>query len=412
MRDFRIDELELLGAMVMLTQPTRLALAEKTRFSVAKLSKLLSGLERINAIRKRGKTESKGGRPSAVYQPHTDLGCVLGIAIHQTRLSLVVIDAAGESIYEREAPLALSADLKSHFQGILSATADEARSVLRELEGTHRFLCVGLALPGILDTAQGLWLQGLQMSGIHHVNPAQELEKRLGLPVFQEDITRSLAYFEMMRGCGRDLPSFILVHVDMGLGTAIVNDHEVYRGIHGIAGELGHLSHPGSAYRCSCNRVGCLETIVSTPGILRIFEERLNEGVHSILRYRKGGDAALRLQDIHDAARSDDRFARTTLDEIGRFIGDSCAILIKLLNPGRIIISGPVCMFKDFFREAIHQELKHQVFQEMLEDFEMLFADYRTNQEAHGVAIFALEGYLRRRITEKRGHAGRTARTP
>ncbi len=412
MRDFRVDELELLEAMIMLTQPTRLALAEKTRFSVAKLSKLLAGLEKINAIRKRGKTESKGGRPSAVYQPHTDVGCVLGIAIHQTRLSLVVIDAAGDSIYEREAPLALAPELSSHFQSILSAIADEARSVLRELGGAHRFLCVGLALPGILDTAQGLWLQGLQMSGIHHVNPAQELEKRLGLPVFQEDITRSLAYFEMRKGCGRDIASFILMHIDMGMGTAIVNDHAIYRGIHGIAGELGHLPHPDSSYRCSCNRVGCLETIVSTPGILRVFKERLREGVHSVLRYRKGDDDALMLQDIHDAARNDDRFARTTLDEIGRIIGDACAILIKLLNPGRIIVSGPVCMFKDFLREAIHQELKHQVFQEMLEDFEMLFAEYRTNQEAHGVAIFALEGYLHRRIVEKKGFAGKAARRP
>jgi glucokinase len=184
----------------------------------------------------------------------------------------------------------------------------------------------------------------------------------------------------------------------------------IYRGIHGIAGELGHLWHRDSTYRCSCNRVGCLETIVSTPGILRIFNERLKEGVHSILRFRKHGDETLRLDDILAAAANGDRFATTTLQEIGGFIGDACATLVKILNPGRIVISGPVCMFKDFLQDAIIRTLKDQVFQEMLEDLEILFAEHRTGQEACGAAAFAFEGYLRRRIQGKRT-GSRSART-
>jgi len=128
-----------------------------------------------------------------------------------------------------------------------------------------------------------------------------------------------------------------------------------------------------------------------------MFQERLQEGVRSTLQYYANGGNRLTLEAIRDAARDGDRFARTTLYEIGHFIGDACAILIKLLNPGRIIISGPVCIFRYFLNDAIYQVLSRQVFQEMLEDFKLSFADYRLNQEAYGVALFALESYFRSR---------------
>jgi predicted NBD/HSP70 family sugar kinase len=411
MRDFTPEELQLLRAMVVLHQPTRATLAEQTELSLVRISSLLTGLERAGAIKKSGKTESRGGRPSSIYELHADIGCTVGIAIHLAKLNIVVADAAGEIGYERDAPLSLASEPASHFQGIVEAVSGEVRRVVRELADRRCVLAVGLALPGLLDTRRGLWLQGLQMSGINHVNPARELEKELGLPVFQEDITRSLACYEMLRGQGRETPDFILMHIDMGLGTALVFDRQIYRGIHGIAGELGHIPHPNSQYRCSCNNIGCLETIVSTPGVLRVFQERLREGVRSILQHPGGeGDRQgdrLTLEAIHDAARAGDRFARTTLYEIGHFIGDACAVLIKLLNPGKIVISGPICIFREFLYEAIYQVLNRQVFQEMLEDFTLDFAEYRPNQEAHGAALFALESYFGDRLA--RLESGETA---
>jgi N-acetylglucosamine repressor len=392
---FTSYELRLLNAMVVLHRPTRTALVEKTGFSLARISSLLTALERSGTVRKSGKTESKGGRPSSIFELHPDLGYTVGVAIHLKRLNIVMIDAREQIVYERDAPLDLSSDPTSHFDGIVEAVSREVHHVLEESIAQRRVLGVGLAVPGLLDTRRGLWLQGLQLTGINHVNPARELEKRLGLPVFQEDITRSLACYEMLRGQGRGTSDFILMHIDMGLGTALVLNGEIYRGIHGVAGEFGHIPHPNSQYRCSCNNIGCLETIVSTPGILRMFQERLQEGVRSTLQYYADEGNRLTLEAIRDAARDGDRFARTTLDEIGHFIGDACAILIKLLNPGRIIISGPVCIFRDFLNDAIYQVLTRQVFQEMLEDFKLSFADYRSNQEAYGVALFALESYFR-----------------
>jgi predicted NBD/HSP70 family sugar kinase len=403
MSAFTSYELQLMGAMVALHQPTRAALADKTGLSLIRISGLLSGLERSGAVRKRGKTVSRGGRPSSIFELHGDIGCTVGVAIHLSRLSVVVVDAAGGNVFECDAPLALSSDPASHFRGIVEAVSREVRRVVERAPVRRPVLAVGLALPGLLDTRRGLWLQGLQLSGISHVNAARELEKELNLPVFQEDITRSLACYEMLRGLGREASDFVLMHIDMGLGTALVLHREIYRGIHGVAGEFGHIPHPNSQYRCSCNNIGCLETIVSTPGILRVFQERLKEGVGSTLQYHVNEGNGLTLEAIRDAAQGGDRFARTTLHEIGHFIGDACAILIKLLNPGRIIISGPVCIFRDFLNDAIYQVLSRQVFQEMLEDFTLSFAEYRPNQEAHGVALFALESYFTDQAALKTG---------
>jgi predicted NBD/HSP70 family sugar kinase len=396
MKTFKKNELRVIRSILSLKNATRTLIANKTRLSLVKISSILNNLESNHYIMKKGKTKSKSGRPSFIYQVRPELGYSIGVSIKPDSLRIVAINCSKELILDKNLELKLFSDPSSHVQSIADQVSLELKRVISDsLPHVDTIIAIGLALPGMVDTDRNIWLQGMQMTGISQVNLVQELQNQFYIPIFIEDVARTLAYLEKIRFSDQGIDNFILLYLDIGVGTGIIINNEIYRGYHGIAGEIGHVGHASNNYRCSCNNIGCLETVVSTPGILRIFRERLKEGVRSNLqKFNHEGVDDMTIEDILSAARKSDRVAITTLFEIGQFLGEGCATLIKLFNPQRIIISGYVAIFKDYFREPIQKVIDQQVMEEMLSDFDISFAEYSFNHEAYGAALFALDQYL------------------
>jgi predicted NBD/HSP70 family sugar kinase len=263
--------------------------------------------------------------------------------------------------------------------------------------GGKAIVSLGIALPGMVDTRRGVWLLGLQVTGITHIELARLFEQQLGIPVIVEDAARTMTVLELYKSKGRRRRDFILLYIGMGLGSGIVINRRIYRGYHGLAGEIGHVEHAENSYRCSCNNVGCLETVVSTEGIIRMVRDRLQDGVRSSLQKNLGDEGyCLGLDDILAAAEAGDRVTQSILGEIGTFLGDACATLIKLFNPQAVIISGPGSIFKEYFRNPVQQVIQRLVIPEMLVDYETVFADYRDIHEARGAALLAMKFHLDR----------------
>jgi len=403
MQRLKKNEMRVLHAIFIGENPTRARIARRTRLSLVKVSSILKTLSRQGYIEQAGKARNRNGRPSVLYQVRPELACALGVSLAQgDRFQIVALNGARRVILRRDCPLELPEDPASHAQALLDRLVEELERIRRtELPVGRPPVALGLALPGMVDTRKGSWLLGLQLTGISNVPVVSLLSERLGLPVFIDDVARCLALLELRQGLGRRCRSFVLVYLGLGMGAGIVIDRKLYLGHHGLAGEIGHIEHPDNAYRCSCNAVGCLETMVSATGIQRVFKDRLAEGVSSSLQREPG---ELNLEAILEAARAGDRFTRTTLLEIGGFLGHSCAMLIKMFNPQRLIISGRGSMFREFFEEPVEQVIHRRVLPEMLADYRTVFADYDPYQESQGAALAAMSRYLEHRLRSLAGN--------
>jgi predicted NBD/HSP70 family sugar kinase len=399
MQDLKKNELYVLKTIFSHGDATRLHIAKVTKLSLALISSILGKLRGYRYIVKKGTTQSVSGRPSTIYQIRSDLGHSFGISVKPNSVRFVVVDFSKEVIFEKNYQLSLSPDPGTHTSDIITQISQRMADILKEPPIIQLpIVSVGIALPGMVDTTRNIWLQGMHMSGVTHINVGAELKKSINMPIYIEDESRALAYREKFMGHGQGQEKFVLLYLDEGMGAGIINHDEIYTGYHGLSGEIGHISHPGSSYRCSCNNIGCLETILSIQGIIRIFRERLKEGVRSTLhKYFKENEIDLSLECIRAAADQGDRLAQTTLFEIGQYLGDAVVILVKMFNPQRIIISGSVSVFKDYFRDPIHLVLNQQVHSEMLHDFSVHFSNYEVNHEAHGAALIGLFNYLSRK---------------
>jgi glucokinase len=291
---------------------------------------------------------------------------------------------------------------------LLDEIINPLKQAKAELKAMNRGpVAVGISLPGMIDTERRVWLSGLQLPGINNLDINTEICKRMDIPVYVEDNCRIISFYEKAEGHGKDLNNFVVLYLGIGVGAGIVINNEIYRGANGTAGEIGHIIHANNNYRCSCGNVGCLETVTSHSGVIRVFQDRLSEGVYSLLQNdAKAG--TLTLESILEAADKGDKLARTTLFEIGQFIGDACTILINLFNPEKLFITGTLEVLKEYFEDAITLSLNRRVVPSILDHTNVQFTPYSAKNEAYGASLFAISQYWDD-LLENGGHEVRSS---
>lgn len=393
-KQFDKSDLQIIRSIQLLDQPTRQSISDEVGLSLQKVSKVLKRLESITTIRKAGKSFSASGRPSFIYELAPKEMHTIGASINNRGMTIVAIDATKEVVNIKELQFSEKA-LRADDSALL---IDEIIAPLKAMKAELTIAgsapsAIGISVPGMVDTARRVWLSGLQLPGINHVDINKEICKRMDIPVYVEDNSRIISYFEKVRGRAKHIDNFVVLYLGIGVGAGIIINNEIYRGSNGTAGEIGHIIHHNNNYRCSCGNVGCLETVTSESGVIRVFKDRLAEGVHSLLKQVNNYEENLTLEAILEAAKVGDKLSRTTLFEIGQFIGDAATILINLFNPQKLFITGTVAIFEHFLKDAIMLSLNRKIFPSILERTEIEFTPYSAINEAHGSSLFALSQY-------------------
>jgi glucokinase len=218
----------------------------------------------------------------------------------------------------------------------LEAAAKEAGIRLADLHA------VGVAAPGALDLIHGLVQEAPQLPGWEAVPLVEIMNKRLGLPVLLENDANAAALGENRFGAGRGTRFMVYLTISTGVGGGIIIDSQVYHGVSGSAGELGHMVVWFNGPRCLCGERGCLEAIASGTGLAWRARDLVDggeaPGLDRILREKGELDA----DEIADAARAGDEDARRLFDEAGLYLGIAFANHINIFNPEMLVLGGGV----------------------------------------------------------------------
>ena len=196
------------------------------------------------------------------------------------------------------------------------------------------FAGVGIGIPGFIDDTSGVAVEVVNM-GWRRVEVRAVLAKRLGLPVYLDNDANVAALGEAWAGAGRGRKLALCVTLGTGVGGGIVIDGRVLRGANTMAGEIGHIVlEPGGA-PCNCGLHGCLETLASATGVVRLAKEAVARGVPSALP-----EEGLTSADVFAAAGRGDEAARQATDHAVESLGRGLAIGANILNPEVIVVGG------------------------------------------------------------------------
>ena len=247
----------------------------------------------------------------------------IGIDLGGTKIEAIALAPDGRELLRRRQPTP-----KNDYRGTIAAIAGLVGAAERELGETAT---VGVGMPGAISPATGLvknanstWLNGQPFD--------RDLAAALGRAVRMENDANCLAVSEATDGSAAGAAMVFGVIIGTGVGGGIAIRGEAWRGANSIGGEWGHIpmqtprddERPGPA--CYCGRFGCVETLLSGPGMLQEYNATTKPAanVQEILARAGAGEAPAEAA----LARYEDRLARCL------------ATVINILDPSVIVLGG------------------------------------------------------------------------
>jgi predicted NBD/HSP70 family sugar kinase len=310
----RARNLELVLGEVSRRGPlTRAALAELTGLTKSTVSKLVGDLLDAGLLAETGPARAgERGRPGVEVVLSGGRVASLGLEVNVDYLAVCLLDLARTVRFTKRR--------ERDNRGSRPAT------VLRELEklateALGEASALGLTVGGAVLAVSGPVGDGVVFSapnlGWRDVRAAAML--RLPVPVDLDNEANLGALGELWFGTGGD--DFLYVSGEVGIGAGLVVGGSLFRGAHGLAGELGHVVVSPSGPLCRCGAAGCLETYAGQEALLAA--ARVRSVPDLVLALESGADAAIK-----------------ACTAAGEALGHALASAVNLLDLDHIVLGG------------------------------------------------------------------------
>ncbi|WP_366207066.1 ROK family protein, partial [Flavihumibacter sp. CACIAM 22H1] len=377
-------------------------LSERIHRSLPLTNKLLCELKEAGSVVELGFAPSKGGRRPMLYSLDKSFGYIVSVAMDQlfTRIGILTADHTFVTAIERhELNLSTEPDALAILGNLI-----EKHIRASGLEGA-RIIGVGIGMPGFIDLEKGV---NYSFFRSENESLQKSLQDRLQLPVFIDNDSSLVALAEYRFGAARDKRNVMVVNVSWGIGLGMVLNGELFRGNNGFAGEFSHIPIFSSNKLCSCGKTGCLETEAS----LLVLVEKAIKGIEqgkitnlpaiSLANPEEACSAIIRM------ALKGDKFCVELIAEIGYNIGRGLAILIHILNPELIILSGRGATAGKLWNAPIQQAINEHSIPRLAEHTAIEISSVGNKDELYGAAALVMENYDRE-VLKKSKRKGNSA---
>jgi len=281
----------------------------------------------------------RGRRPT--FLRLNDDRVIIGVDIRPAQTTVALADANGK--FTSQEVMATPADPKVALNRLIESIQRIKNSCRgKMIEG------VGISLPGRFDRTVNrlVFAPNLKWPEIDIRNPIVE---RTGLDVELENAANACVLAEVWFDRVHTCRNLVVITVSEGIGTGILANGALVRGLNGMAGEFGHVPVDPAGPACGCGSRGCWEVFASNRAALRY--------------YAKSGsaDSGLDFRGLISRADEGDGRAAQALDTMARYLGRGMRIIVAGLAPERIVVVGELTRSWHRFGGIMEAEIRAQV---------------------------------------------------
>ncbi|HFV2823631.1 TPA: ROK family glucokinase [Streptococcus agalactiae] len=236
------------------------------------------------------------------------------------------------------------------------------------------FLGIGMGSPGAVDRTSKTVTGAFNLNWADTQEVGSVIEKEVGIPFFIDNDANVAALGERWVGAGANNPDVVFVT----LGT-------------GVGGEIGHMIvDPENGFTCTCGNKGCLETVASATGVVRVARQLAEqyEGSSAIKAAIDNGDTVTS-KDIFIAAEDGDKFANSVVERVSRYLGLAAANISNILNPDSVVIGGGVSAAGEFLRSRVEKYFVTFAFPQVKKSTKIKIAELGNDAGIIGAASLA-----------------------
>ncbi|KXT76777.1 ROK family glucokinase [Streptococcus sp. DD12] len=253
------------------------------------------------------------------------------------------------------------------------------------------FAGIGMGSPGAVDRSAKTVSNAYNLNWEDRQEIGSVIEREIGIPFAIDNDANVAALGERWVGAGENNPDVVFVTLGTGVGGGIIADGNLIHGVAGAGGEIGHvIVEPQDGFACTCGNQGCLETVASATGVVRVARllAESYEGTSDIKAQIDNGEA-VSSKDIFDAAKAGDSFAESIVDRVSAYLGLAVANISNILNPDSVVIGGGVSAAGEFLRSRVETYFQKYAFPKVRQTTRIKIAELGNDAGIIGAASLA-----------------------
>ena len=362
-------------------------LCELFNKSFPSMAKSINELIEEGFVIEQGYAPSSGGRRPLLYAINANAMYILAIAMDQLSTRIQLVDLENKPVTDL-----WMFDLKlSESEQALDLLIFKINSYINSSGiSKDKIAGIGIGMPGFINPIKGVNYTYLD-TGFKSLT--QYITDETGLEVYLDNDSSLIALAEQKFGVAKFQKEVMVINLSWGIGLGMIVNGEIFRGKNGFAGEFSHIPLSDDGELCACGKQGCLEAeasllVVSKKAIQGIKQGRItNLKQIDIENTKQMGDA------IMEAAIKGDQFAIELFTDSGIKIGKAIAILIHIMNPQTIVLSGRGAKVGKILLAPIQQALHKYCIPRLAKGTEILISDLGFEAELIGAAVLVMENF-------------------
>lgn len=332
---------------------SRANLAAEMGMTRSTVSSLVGELADRGLVRAGSVQRGTVGRPGVAVELDGRSICGIGAEVNVNHVSTLALDLSGRVLAEHRLSLDAHDAPVEDVVDRLGRLVQHTIADLQDQDITPVGLTVGVA--GLVDRVNDVLTHGPNLEW-RDVPIGQMLRDQLGddIPIVIDNEGNLAAIAEASPGDG-DRQDILVIFGEIGVGGGIVAGGTLLRGRQGYAGEFGHIPVQPGGRACGCGRKGCWETVCGLGALLDLAADPDDLVRNPALALEE------RLAELNRRADRGDARTVGALDTVGRWVGVGAAMLINVLNPAAIVLSGYFAFVGHHMRATIEAQLETDV---------------------------------------------------
>lgn len=369
----KVNQKLLLKEILKNSPISRAKLSEMTGLNKSTVSSQVNTLMKENLVFEIGQGQSSGGRRPVLLVFNKKAGYSVGIDVGVDYINGILTDLEGTIVLDQHHHLECS-------------SPEITKDILIEM--IHHFIAnmpqspygligIGICVPGLIDKNQKIVFA--PNSNWRNIDLKPVIQEEFNVPVFIENEANAGAYGEKVFGAAKNHDNMIYASIGTGIGIGVIINNDLYRGVSGFSGEMGHMTIDFNGPKCSCGNRGCWELYASEKALLKSLQTKKKK---------------VSTQDIIDLAHLNDIGTLHALQNFGFYLGIGLTNILNTFNPQAIILRNSIIESHPIVLNSIKSEVSSRVYSQLGNSYELLPSFLGKNAPALGMSSIVIDHFL------------------
>jgi len=380
---------EILRGLYYGSQLSLLELSKLTKKSLPLVTAVVNELIEDHYVIEEGLAPSTGGRRPSMYLINPEKKrYIVAVAVDQLITRMVIYDFNKTIVLPLVSTSIKLSDDKGDIGNLvqfIKKNIDKSGLDVNDIVG------IGIGMPGFINDEKNIYPSVI--SNNLNINLKKYLTQQFKLPVYIDNDSSLIAFAELKFGKGKGKENILVLNVGWGTGLGMIINGVPYRGHSGYGGEFSHIPLSQSNDLCSCGKRGCIEVETSLAVMANKAQIALANGAKSSLEWLFNDTSKQQGDHFLDAASQGDPLAVSILSDAAFQLGKGVVMLLHIMNPEKLILSGRGAIAGKMFLPPIQQAINEYCILRIAEQTTIEISDIASDAELLGAAALVVEHY-------------------